>query len=219
MTRSTQLFHVFSLASQQRQLKRACLPAGTHAAQAVAIATRHFIYSSQLRASMVRRVTSALLWIVFLACLLALPHAAADNANAGDNANADGGDGADQKGRGTGTGVGTTTKTGTTAGATTKTGTATAAGGWPVPTKKAERPKMKPKATLPEITHRVYLDVEFEDLPNYSGRVVLGLFGTVAPRAVENFRALCACDRGNGRITDRPLCYKGTEFHRISECM
>ena len=49
--------------------------------------------------------------------------------------------------------------------------------------------------------------------------MVLGLFGGIAPRTVENFRALCACDRGNGKLSDKPLCYKGTEFHRISECI
>ena len=45
----------------------------------------------------------------------------------------------------------------------------------------------------------------------------LGLFGGVAPRAVENFRSLCVCDKGNGKLSDKPLCYKGTEFHRISK--
>ena len=114
---------------------------------------------------------------------------------------------------------------------------------------------------LPEITHRVYLDIgtslmprprtadqasafftgishltsfiscyisetfvishqllaEIEGEPRHGGKVVLGLFGGIAPRTVENFRALCACDRGNGKLSDRPLCYKGTKFHRISE--
>ena len=71
---------------------------------------------------------------------------------------------------------------------------------------------------LPEITHRVYLNIEIEGEPHHSGQVVLGLFGGIAPKAVENFRSLCACDKGNGQLSDKPLCYKGTEFHRISEC-
>ena len=71
---------------------------------------------------------------------------------------------------------------------------------------------------LPEITHRVYLNIEIEGEPHHSGQVVLGLFGGIAPRAVQNFVSLCNCDKGNGQLSDKPLCYKGTEFHRISEC-
>ena len=70
---------------------------------------------------------------------------------------------------------------------------------------------------LPEITHRVYLNIEIEGEPHHSGQVVLGLFGGIAPRTVENFVSLCNCDKGNGKLSDKPLCYKGTEFHRISE--
>lgn len=44
---------------------------------------------------------------------------------------------------------------------------------------------------------------------------MLGLFGTVAPKTVENFRALCACDKGTGKLSGKPLCYKGTKIHRI----
>jgi peptidylprolyl isomerase len=43
----------------------------------------------------------------------------------------------------------------------------------------------------------------------------LGLFGTVAPKTVTNFKALITCDHGNGPLTGKPLCYKGTKFHRI----
>ena len=73
---------------------------------------------------------------------------------------------------------------------------------------KAIPPKMDPRSTLPPVTHRVYLDVEIDD--KNAGRIILGLFGTVAPKTVENFRALCACDTG-----DEKLCYKGSEFHRV----
>ncbi|KAL7443455.1 hypothetical protein ACHAXM_012116 [Skeletonema potamos] len=47
------------------------------------------------------------------------------------------------------------------------------------------------------------------------GRIELGLFGKVAPKSVENFRSLCACDKGKGKISGKPLCYKGSKFHRI----
>ncbi|KAL7522833.1 hypothetical protein ACHAWX_007558, partial [Stephanocyclus meneghinianus] len=47
------------------------------------------------------------------------------------------------------------------------------------------------------------------------GRITIGLFGKTAPKATENFRSLCACDKGNGKISGKPLCYKGTKFHRI----
>lgn len=50
-----------------------------------------------------------------------------------------------------------------------------------------------------------------------SGRITFGLFGNTAPQTVENFRSLCACDKGYGKISGKFLCYKGTTFHRISE--
>jgi cyclophilin family peptidyl-prolyl cis-trans isomerase len=63
-------------------------------------------------------------------------------------------------------------------------------------------------STLPPITHKVWLQVEIDGVD--VGRIVLGLFGTVAPKTVENFRALCACDTGEPK-----LCYRGSLFHRI----
>ena len=114
---------------------------------------------------------------------------------------------------------------------------------------------------LPEVTHKVYLDIgefykfliiiyhisdvytpalcgrtipslydmnnmkhntqktviEEEEEEPIKGRITLGLFGKVAPKATENFRSLCACDKGNGKISGKPLCYEGSTFHRISE--
>lgn len=84
-----------------------------------------------------------------------------------------------------------------------------------LPKKKAARPLMDPIPVLPEVTHKVYLDFKIED-GGKSGRIVLGLFGTHAPKLAENFRALCACDKGIGTRTKKPLCYKGSTFHRIS---
>lgn len=77
-----------------------------------------------------------------------------------------------------------------------------------VPMHKAMPPKMDPKPTLPEVTHRVFLEIEING--KNVGKIMLGLFGTVAPRTVENFRSLCVCDKG-----DDKLCYKGSTFHRI----
>lgn len=68
---------------------------------------------------------------------------------------------------------------------------------------------------MPDVTHKVFLDVEIEDDAEGSGRIVLGLFGEIAPKTVENFRSLCACDKGNAKITGKPLCYRGSTFHRV----
>lgn len=56
-----------------------------------------------------------------------------------------------------------------------------------------------------------------DDDEQTNGRITLGLFGNTAPKAVENFRSLCNCDKGNGKISGKPLCYKESIFHRISE--
>ncbi|CAB4290853.1 unnamed protein product [Prunus armeniaca] len=65
---------------------------------------------------------------------------------------------------------------------------------------------------VPEITHRVYLDVDIDG--QHLGRIVIGLYGQVVPKTVENFRALCTGEKGKG-AKGKPLHYKGTPFHRI----
>ncbi|KAG2318583.1 hypothetical protein Bca4012_055212 [Brassica carinata] len=63
-----------------------------------------------------------------------------------------------------------------------------------------------------EVTRRVYLDIDIEG--QRLGRIVIGLYGSVVPKTVENFRALCTGEKGNAS-SGKPLHYKGTQFHRI----
>ncbi|KAK9108688.1 hypothetical protein Sjap_016748 [Stephania japonica] len=65
---------------------------------------------------------------------------------------------------------------------------------------------------VPDITHRVFLDVDFE--AQRIGRIVIGLYGNVVPKTAENFRALCTGERGISG-SRKKLHYKGTPFHRI----
>ncbi|CAN6611187.1 hypothetical protein TRVA0_004S03730 [Trichomonascus vanleenenianus] len=55
---------------------------------------------------------------------------------------------------------------------------------------------------------RAFLDIKSKAS---SGRVVVELFDEKAPRAVENFLALCKGVERDGR----QLCYKNTQFHRV----
>ena len=64
--------------------------------------------------------------------------------------------------------------------------------------------------------HDLHLVISTSPTPT-KGRIEYGLFGKVAPKTAENFRSLCACDKGNGKISGKPLCYKGSKFHRISK--
>ncbi|XP_020582030.1 peptidyl-prolyl cis-trans isomerase CYP21-1 [Phalaenopsis equestris] len=63
-----------------------------------------------------------------------------------------------------------------------------------------------------EITHRVYLDVDIDG--QHAGRIVIGLYGEVVPKTVENFRSLCTGEKGMG-AHGKALHYKRTPFHRI----
>ncbi|KAJ9189587.1 hypothetical protein P3X46_000861 [Hevea brasiliensis] len=63
-----------------------------------------------------------------------------------------------------------------------------------------------------EITHRVYLDIDIDE--QRLGRIVIGLYGQVVPKTVENFRALCTGGKGKSK-SGKVLHYKGTPLHRI----
>jgi len=67
----------------------------------------------------------------------------------------------------------------------------------------------------PKITHKVFFDIDIAaDDPDTGGRIVMGLFGDVVPKTVENFRALATGEKGNGK-SGKPLHFKNSIFHRI----
>mmetsp|Transcript_18911 Transcript_18911/g.52565 ORF Transcript_18911/g.52565 Transcript_18911/m.52565 type:complete len:235 (-) Transcript_18911:282-986(-) len=82
-----------------------------------------------------------------------------------------------------------------------------------VPLEKAAEPKMDPIPMLPAITQRVFMDIEVDG--KSIGRIVFGLFGGIAPKAAENFIAMCLCDHGVGKQSGKQLCYKHSKIHRV----
>ena len=55
------------------------------------------------------------------------------------------------------------------------------------------------------VTKKVFFDIKEGDTD--IGRIVIGLFGDVVPKTVENFAQLAQKPAGQG--------YKGSKFHRI----
>jgi hypothetical protein len=67
-------------------------------------------------------------------------------------------------------------------------------------------------ASPPTVTSRCYLDIGIAG--QRAGRISIDLFGDVAPRAAENFRALCTGEKGATQ-KGKPMHYKGCVFHRV----
>ena len=64
----------------------------------------------------------------------------------------------------------------------------------------------------PKVTNKVYFDISIGG--EKVGRILMGLYGEVVPKTVENFLHLCLCDKQSDYGAE--LCYKNSIFHRIS---
>jgi peptidylprolyl isomerase len=58
----------------------------------------------------------------------------------------------------------------------------------------------------------IFLEVQIGD--EEPGRIEVELFRKLCPKAVENFRALCTGEKGQGKA-GKPLHFKGSKFHRV----
>lgn len=71
-----------------------------------------------------------------------------------------------------------------------------------------------PVAPAAEVTRRAFLDVSVDGRP--AGRIVLGLYGDVAPRTVENFLGLSrGFVKDAGTWNQERVSFEGTPFHRV----
>eukprot|EP00457_Paulinella_chromatophora_P010465 gb/GEZN01010569.1/.p1 GENE.gb/GEZN01010569.1/~~gb/GEZN01010569.1/.p1 ORF type:complete len:234 (-),score=29.03 gb/GEZN01010569.1/:215-916(-) len=81
-----------------------------------------------------------------------------------------------------------------------------------LPRKKIDPALDHPVAPAAPITDRVFFDVKINNQP--TGRIVLGMYGTVVPKTTKNFISICEGDRFSKEGNQR-LHYKGSPFHRI----
>jgi peptidylprolyl isomerase len=61
-------------------------------------------------------------------------------------------------------------------------------------------------------TSTVFFDISIGD--DQAGRLTMDLYGSVAPKTAENFRALCTGEKGVGTL-GKSLHFQGCKFHRI----
>lgn len=61
-----------------------------------------------------------------------------------------------------------------------------------------------------EITSKAFFDISIDRIP--AGRIVIGLFGNVVPKTVNNFETLCNGTEIRGKTK---LAYEKSAFHRI----
>jgi cyclophilin family peptidyl-prolyl cis-trans isomerase len=59
---------------------------------------------------------------------------------------------------------------------------------------------------------RVWMDISIGG--KHAGRIIFELFAEALPRTCRNFRALCTGEMGISPRTGKPLCYRGSPFHR-----
>ncbi|EPB88220.1 peptidyl-prolyl isomerase D [Mucor circinelloides 1006PhL] len=64
-----------------------------------------------------------------------------------------------------------------------------------------------------KINPRVFFDIDIDG--TRIGRVIMELFADEVPKTAENFRALCTGEKGLGKVSNVPLHYRGSIFHRI----
>jgi peptidylprolyl isomerase len=84
-------------------------------------------------------------------------------------------------------------------------------GGSPAPLRAAES-EYKLADPQGEVTQRVFLDVAIGAAQ--PERIIIGLYGKDAPKCAKNFSTLCRGDL-KSKISNIPLTYKGTKFHRV----
>ncbi|PHH55816.1 41 kDa peptidyl-prolyl cis-trans isomerase [Ceratocystis fimbriata CBS 114723] len=60
---------------------------------------------------------------------------------------------------------------------------------------------------------RVFFDISVDG--EAVGRIVMRLYSDIVPKTTENFRALCTGEKGVDSESGKPLCYKGSIFHRV----
>lgn len=66
---------------------------------------------------------------------------------------------------------------------------------------------------LKQLRTRCFFDVSIAE--DIIGRVIFELYNDVCPKTCENFKALCTGEKGNGKVTGKPLHYKNVLFHRV----